>query len=223
MKKLYSLYLMIILLMILTYLFFKPFYSQEGWPPYASEIVAAILGALFTTLITSLLLEKQSAAEERKEKNIGIYNKKYEVYSRFFAEFNEIIKDKKPIGPHDRRKIVKCACEIFLVATTRNAIRSLYKFVYFLNNNDVLYEDEMTEAEMVEWAIKYIKEFGNEEYRIDVDDIDSVSNNIKKIVPSIGTVMCSLRLDLASTEHDEINAKNANDKDLLEKIDDLIV
>lgn len=222
MKKFFNIYFATVVLLVITYLFFKPFYGQDGWPPYASEIVAAILGALFTTLITSFLLEKQSEAEERKEKNIGIYNKKYEVYSRFFEEFNKIIEQKEPIDNDKRRKIFKCACDIYLVATTKNALRETYKFVYFLNSNVDLYEDEMSDAAKTNWAEKYINEFGNE-FSIDINNIDSVNRNMINIVPSIGTVMCSLRLDLANSKNDEIDAKIEEDKLLLEKIDNLVI
>jgi hypothetical protein len=48
-------------------------------------IISAFLGVLMTVAVTAFLLEKQTASESKKEKDVKIFKQKIEVYSEFLS------------------------------------------------------------------------------------------------------------------------------------------
>ena len=64
---------------------FFVFHLPDFWPQVLAIISSAFLGAGATAWLTNTLLRNQQEGEEAKEKNIRIYEKKLEVYSKFNA------------------------------------------------------------------------------------------------------------------------------------------
>jgi len=64
---------------------FFVFHLPDFWPQVLAIISSAFLGAGATAWLTNTLLKNQQEGEEAKEKNIRIYEKKLEVYSKFNA------------------------------------------------------------------------------------------------------------------------------------------
>lgn len=100
MKKYLNLMILIGLclgLSIAVFLFFKAF-SQAPVNAfkdnsYTTEIMAAFLGTVFTIIITAILLRTQSVMEESKEKSVGIFQAKLDMYKNFMDFLNSIIDD----------------------------------------------------------------------------------------------------------------------------------
>ena len=55
----------------------------------ASQLFAAIAGAIIAAIMTMLLLNKQSESEELKDRNMAVFNQKQEVYHRFLEELHK--------------------------------------------------------------------------------------------------------------------------------------
>ena len=69
-----------IVLIILSYLFFRYVYDFTDTLPYSQEIVLAFVGAIITILITAVLLNKQTEVELKKEESIKYLDLKSEIY-----------------------------------------------------------------------------------------------------------------------------------------------
>jgi len=74
------------------FLFFSRFFSR-ALPDYAVNIAAAFLGSVITIIVTAVLLQAQSASELSKEKSIGVFNSKVQMYSDFLEFLNQITID----------------------------------------------------------------------------------------------------------------------------------
>jgi hypothetical protein len=74
------------------FLFFKTF-SIQDFPPYAKEILAALLGSVFTVTITAVLLRYQTASEVNRDKSVAVFQEKLKIYEGFCAVLSEIARD----------------------------------------------------------------------------------------------------------------------------------
>lgn len=61
----------------------------------ASQLFAAIAGAIIAAIITMLLLHGQTANEEKKDRNIKIYENKISVYSQFVSSMWKTLEDEE--------------------------------------------------------------------------------------------------------------------------------
>lgn len=89
MKKEWVMLVILILLFIGLLLFHRIFTGFD----LAFQLMAACLGALLTMFITRMLLRNQSESEEKKEKNVKIYENKIDVYSNFISTMWETLED----------------------------------------------------------------------------------------------------------------------------------
>jgi len=58
-----------------------------------SQFFGALIGVVITAIITVLLLQGQTANEERRERSIKVFEKKQDIYYKFLEQLKEIIKD----------------------------------------------------------------------------------------------------------------------------------
>jgi hypothetical protein len=86
--------LIVIAFSISVFLFFKTF-SIQDFPPYAKEILAALLGSVFTVTITAVLLRYQTASEMNRDKSVAVFQEKLKMYEGFCALLSEIARDGK--------------------------------------------------------------------------------------------------------------------------------
>jgi hypothetical protein len=63
------------------YLFFRYSYEIAGSFPFSQEIVLLLLGAIITSSITAVLLNRQTEVELRKEESIKYINLKMDIYN----------------------------------------------------------------------------------------------------------------------------------------------
>lgn len=115
----------------------------------ASQLFAAIAGAIIAAIITMLLLKGQSGTEELKERNMAIFNQKQEVYHRFLEELHKIVQDGQiTIGSRDSEGNIDSSIDelkdlIFQLGflqlhtsedTIKNVLDELVKMIQALND-----------------------------------------------------------------------------------------
>lgn len=66
---------------------------QGTLPKLVEEINNSAIGAILTAFVTVLLLQGQTASEERRDKSIKVFEKKQDIYHDFLEKLKEIIKD----------------------------------------------------------------------------------------------------------------------------------
>ena len=67
---------------------------QESEHPITFELFAALIGVSITIVLTSILLNRQTTAELRKEENILFLNQKMKVYNELIDQLYDIISKK---------------------------------------------------------------------------------------------------------------------------------
>lgn len=60
---------------------------------FSYEICCALIGTIITAVVTVFLLQGQSSSDEKKDKNIRIYENKLDVYSEYVRQMWETISD----------------------------------------------------------------------------------------------------------------------------------
>ena len=80
--------------MVLGYLVLRIIFNSDT-PAITLELFAAILGFTLTSLVTFLLLNKQTDAELRKEESIQFLNLKMSVYQELLKQLHDVILKRK--------------------------------------------------------------------------------------------------------------------------------
>jgi hypothetical protein len=91
-SRMAPLVVLVIAIPIALFAFFKLFSLQE-FPPFAKEILAALLGAVMTIAITAVLLRYQTSSEIDRDKNVAVFQEKLRIYEGFCAALCEIAID----------------------------------------------------------------------------------------------------------------------------------
>mgnify|MGYP000918751567 CR=1 FL=1 len=82
----------ILLAVSLCFFIFSQVY-QGALPKIVEEINNSAIGAILTAFVTVLLLQGQTASEEKRDKSVKVFEKKQDVYHDFLEKLKEIIKD----------------------------------------------------------------------------------------------------------------------------------
>jgi hypothetical protein len=80
-----------ILLIILSYLFFRYAYDFSDGLPFSQEVILAFVGAIITILITAVLLNKQTEVELKKEESIKYLDLKSDIYMDLLEHLKNIM------------------------------------------------------------------------------------------------------------------------------------
>jgi hypothetical protein len=75
--------LIIATIFVISILTFYILFDAASKIEYFKEILAALMGTLLTAVITTLLLKSQTSGEEIKERNVELFRRKFDAYSRF--------------------------------------------------------------------------------------------------------------------------------------------
>ena len=92
-KKTIALVLAVAVAATSAYLLFRTV-LQESEHPITFELFAALIGVSITIVLTSILLNRQTTAELRKEENILFLNQKMKVYNELIDQLYDIISKK---------------------------------------------------------------------------------------------------------------------------------
>jgi hypothetical protein len=85
--------LLIVLIFIISFISFNYFFSGAEAGGYYQNIISALMGTLFTIVITSFLLKQQAKSEEIREQNVEVFKKKVEKYENLIELLSEVTKD----------------------------------------------------------------------------------------------------------------------------------
>ena len=76
---------------LLSYFLFREILFKSESNPMTFELTAGLIGVIVTTLITFLLLNKQTNAELKKEENIMFLDLKAKIYTELMAQIQDIL------------------------------------------------------------------------------------------------------------------------------------
>lgn len=82
----------ILLIVSFCFLIFSNVY-KGSLPKIVEEINNSAIGAILTAFVTVLLLQGQTASEERRDKSIKVFEKKQDVFHSFLEELKKIVND----------------------------------------------------------------------------------------------------------------------------------
>ena len=125
------------------YLLFRTVLEQSEHP-ITFELFAALIGVSITIVLTSILLNRQTTAELRKEENILFLNQKMKVYNELIDQLYDII-SKKNILEEDMIEIRLLNQKLAFIAS-QPVLLSFSKFSHSfaglakkdaINNDDV--------------------------------------------------------------------------------------
>lgn len=83
------------LLMLISFVVLHNLYQAAATTNYFVEIIAALMGAIVTIVITAMLLSAQSKGEELKDRNVEVFKKKVAAYEAFIDKAMEFLNDWK--------------------------------------------------------------------------------------------------------------------------------
>lgn len=94
-----ALLVIIVIMAASTFFFFKSFFDYEAIDDYTIEILAALLGTIFTVMITMLLIRHQGTVERSlrmaaTSKNI-VFERKLELFKEFISVYTKSAADGK--------------------------------------------------------------------------------------------------------------------------------
>ena len=92
-KTVYSVLLGIGFVAAILAICFFVFHIPDFWPQLLAIIASAFLGAGATAWITKSLLKNQQESEEKKKKNIKVFENKIQVYSEFISKMWKTLED----------------------------------------------------------------------------------------------------------------------------------
>jgi hypothetical protein len=162
--------LLVLALGIGVFLFLKGLFASAG-SPYGQEITAAVLGTVMITIVTMSLLAYQSRSEEKKEKSLGIFTRKVDVYSGFLDFVTDMIRDGK-VDSAEIAELTKWTTRIALLAG-EEANDVLRLFVGQCNVFRKFRYEDLTESEIQQWKKWYQEKDG--ESPTDPDEFVSVA------------------------------------------------
>lgn len=79
----------VIAVAVSVFLFFRAF-SLQDFPPFAKEVLAALLGSVLTVTITAVLLRYQTASEINRDKSVAVFQEKLKMYEGFCSALSKM-------------------------------------------------------------------------------------------------------------------------------------
>ena len=103
-SKLGNFILIIGLILAISAIFLFIYNVPELWAQLLAVISSAFLGAGATSWMTNHLLERQSEAEEEREKNVKLHQSKLNAYTQFVSEMYAVL-NKEEFKPEDAKRM----------------------------------------------------------------------------------------------------------------------
>lgn len=129
----YFVYIILFFFLFLIFAWLNPILKER----LSYETVIAILGAIITVFITSLLIKGQAKSDELKERNVKVFEKKTEKFDNFIEKIWEFWEDKK-ITREELEELVKIVCKDILIFTEdgegQEILKSLIEISKFTPN-----------------------------------------------------------------------------------------
>lgn len=96
---------------------------------FSYEICCALIGTIITAVVTVFLLQGQSSSDEKKDKNIRIYENKLEVYSEYVRQMWETISDDEDLKEEEWNNLRVQTFGKLIFYLDTDAIQNLTQYV----------------------------------------------------------------------------------------------
>ncbi len=133
-----------IVLTISTYAFLRYSYRLSEGFPFSQEIIAAIMGAIITILITAALLNKQTEVELLKEENLKFMELKSSIYTQLLDYIEDIILEES-VSYKDLIRLRILNQKISFVASSQVLV-AFGKFIDFFS--EIVQDNKLVEQEV---------------------------------------------------------------------------
>ncbi|MEM9355886.1 MAG: hypothetical protein AAGB04_06715 [Pseudomonadota bacterium] len=190
--------MLIVLVCVSVFVFFRTF-SVEDFPPFAKEIMAAMLGSVITVAITVLLLRYQTASEVNRDKSIAVFQEKLRVYEGFSMVLCEVCDDGY-ISPEEERLLRQWAMKLSLICG-EEVCDAIDHFFMQTHRYGTLYYDKLPEeyrADLVQW---YRLRTGSDAHEDPEQCFMSLGSLIAHLKHDLGEVEISNLRDVNSARH----------------------
>lgn len=172
-----------------------------------AQFAGAIIGVVITVIITAVLLQGQTSSEEKKDRNMKIFEKKQEVYHNFLAELKKIIQDNK-ISIHSINE-----------EEDDNSVDELKDLIFQLGLLK-LHTKEENVKKVFEYVGKIIKMFDSDDYKPKKENKDDKKSELDKMTKyyndlntHIFNIVNVLKVDLYGDSEKMDNIKKKDDKE----------
>lgn len=96
---------------------------------FSYEICCALIGTIITAVVTVFLLQGQSSSDEKKDKNIRIYENKLDVYSEYVRQMWETISDDEDLKEEEWNNLRVQTFGKLIFYLDTDAIQNLTQYV----------------------------------------------------------------------------------------------
>lgn len=179
MKKNYvTIGILICLFVFLAITYFSRIYKIGDLPV---QFIGALLGSVATAVITYFLLVGQTLSEERKERNVKVYETKSTLYQPIIVFLWEIYEDRK-ISVDEVKKLFDELCKnviLYLDVEKTNEIFSIVKKLTDIATNPAI-NQEIIKDDIQEYIFKIINILAE-----DIDLGGNLSNETKSNIKAI--------------------------------------
>ncbi|MGI9475977.1 MAG: hypothetical protein ACR2PI_04680 [Hyphomicrobiaceae bacterium] len=195
-------FLLIVVVCVSVFIFFRTF-SVEDFPPFAKEIMAAMLGSVITVAITVLLLRYQTTSEVNRDKSIAVFQEKLRIYEGFSEFLCQISQDGR-VDEQEERALRHWAMKLSLICG-QEVSDAIDHFFMQTHRYKTLYYEQLPEPHRDDLLVWYQARTGA---RRPLDDS-------AKCFLTIGALLAHLKHDLGEVEisnlRDVASARHAVD------------
>lgn len=193
------LFILVIVVAISVFVFFRTFSVQE-WPPFAKEILAALLGSVLTISITAVLLRYQASSEVDRDKSVAVFQEKLKMYEGFCSALCHIAEDGR-IREGEEKELQLWAMRLSLVSgkEVSDAIDHFFMQAHRYRKLHYHLLSEPERESLLEWHREFYGKASRS--RDPADCFMSLGALIAHLKHDLGEVEISSLQDVASARH----------------------
>lgn len=181
------------------FFFFRAF-SLQDFPPFAKEVLAALLGSVLTVTITAVLLRYQTASEINRDKSVAVFQEKLKMYEGFCSALSKMAQSGNLSGD-DEQALRLWAMRLSLVSG-EEVSKAIDHFFMQTHRYRTFYFDLLADAQkedLREWHRTFYRRTRPE--REPVQCFMSIGSLIAHLKHDLGEVEVSSLKDVASAQH----------------------
>lgn len=198
-NRLAPLILIVIAIPAALFAFFKLF-SLQDFPPFANEILAALLGSVMTIVITAVLLRYQTSSEIGRDKSVAVFQEKLKMYEGFCQALCGIAVDGR-IKDGEEQTLRLWAMRLSLVSG-REVSDAIDQFFMQTHRYRTLHYDLLSEAQRADLLAWHRQTYGKSRAaRESAQCFMSIGGLIAHLKHDLGEVEVSSLQDVASARH----------------------
>jgi hypothetical protein len=198
MKNTAPLLIIVIVISVAIFLFFKTLFHEE-LPAYAKEVLAAFLGAVITIFITAILLRSQAINEIQRDKSVGVFHAKLNVYTEFCEFLNEIIRD-ETFDDDEQQELQLWAMKLTLLSS-REVSDCIDDFFTQAHRYRVLLYQTLTDEQKTDFASWSADRYPSRTGAEPSGRFITIGVLLSHLKHDLGEMELSRREDVASAQH----------------------